>query len=195
MTTIRAFIAIPLSAELLRKIGATQQTLARAVSHGSVRWVGPEGIHLTLKFLGDTPRQKLPTIEAALATVAKNAPAFTYTVGGTGCFPDAHRPRVIWIGLKEPSGRLVWLQQAVEEALDMAGFPPEGRPFTPHLTLGRVNRRATRSDAAQVGEAVGGPVGRELGAVVADRVALIRSTLRPSGAEYATLAEFRLREL
>jgi len=189
---VRAFIAVPLPDEILSALGGVQRTLSRNVPEGSVRWVRPKGIHLTLKFLGNTPLDRLPAIRAALNAVAMNAPAFTITIGGAGCFPNPRRPRVIWIGIDEPQGRLVRLHAAIEEALDNAGFPPEGRPFKPHLTLGRVNRRSSHGDAARVGEAVVGAAVNVLGQVKATQVDLVRSILKPTGAEYSTLATFSL---
>ena len=192
MTYVRAFIAAPLPDTLLDSLGALQRTLERRVPAGRVRWVRPEGIHLTLKFLGDTPTHRLPDIEAALRAVARHAPAFDLGVAGTGCFPNPSRPRVIWVGLGEPSGRLERLQLAIEEAMDVAGFPQEGRRFRPHLTLGRVNRRATPAEAAAIGEAVTSTAPTNLGNMFGDRIALIRSVLKPTGAEYTTLSQFPL---
>jgi 2'-5' RNA ligase len=192
METIRAFIAVPLPDDLLAQFAALQRRLERQVPPRSVRWVRPEGIHLTLKFLGDTPSDKLPGIQAGLAAVARNAPACTFTVGGLGCFPNPHRPRVVWVGVQEPTGRLALLQDAVEEVVAPFGYPPEGRGFTPHLTLGRIQRRASRDDAARVGEVVVASDVGILGEVAAERFALIRSVLKPTGAEYTTLADFGL---
>lgn len=192
MDTIRAFIAVPLPDSLLEQLTALQRQLKKQVPERSVRWVRPEGIHLTLKFLGDTPTGKLPEIERALAAVARHAPACTFTVGELGCFPNPRRPRVVWIGVQEPTGRLAALQDAVEEVMAPFGYEPEGRGFTPHLTLGRVQRKVSRSDAARVGEVVTGTGVGQLAEVLADRFALIRSVLKPSGAEYTTLAEFPL---
>ncbi len=192
METIRAFIAIPLPGTLLDELAALQRRLEKQVPPHSVRWVNPTGIHLTLQFLGDTPIEKLPAIQEALAVVARNAPPRTFTVEGLGCFPNPRRPRVVWVGVQEPSGQLAALQDAIEEAMAHFGYTPEGRGFTPHLTLGRVQRRASNREAAQIGEAITGlGVGR-LAEVTADRFALIRSVLKPTGAEYSTLAEFLL---
>jgi 2'-5' RNA ligase len=194
METIRAFIAIPLPHPLLDKLAALQRQLDAHVPSRSIRWVRGEGIHLTLKFLGDTPTDKLPDIKRALAAVARHAPASSFTVEGLGCFPNPRRPRVVWVGVQEPTGRLAVLQDAIEEVMAPLGYPPEGRGFTPHLTLGRVHRRTPHSDAARVGEVVTStPVGL-LAEVPADRFALIRSVLKPTGAEYTTLEEFALRE-
>ena len=194
METIRAFIAIPLPAPLLEKISAVQRQLEKRVSPHSVRWVHVEGIHLTLKFLGDTPTDKLPAIRQALAAVARLAPACTFAVGGLGCFPNPRRPHVVWVGVHEPSGRLVALQDSIEEVLAPLGYAPEERGFTPHLTLGRVQQRASSGDAARIGEVVASTQVERLAEVPADHFALIRSVLKPTGAEYTVLEEFPLRE-
>jgi 2'-5' RNA ligase len=192
METIRAFIAIPLPDSLLRQLTSLQRRLGEQMPQRSVRWVRTEGIHLTLKFLGDTPTDELPGIRQALTAVARNAPASTFTVGGIGCFPNTRRPRVVWVGVQEPTGRLAVLQDAIEEVMAPFGFKPEGRGFTPHLTLGRVGRKARRDEAARVGEVVAGTEVGRLAEVAADRFELIRSVLKPTGAEYTTLEVFVL---
>ena len=190
---MRVFVAVPLPGSLLEELAALQRQLKKQVPDRSVRWVRAESIHLTLKFLGDTLTGKIPSIEQALAAVARNAPPCTFTVAGIGCFPNPRRPRVVWVGVQEPTGRLAALQDGIEEALASLGYEPEGRGFTPHLTLGRVNRRAARSDATRVGETVAGTQVGTLAEVPAASFALIRSLLKPTGAEYTTLKEFPLR--
>ena len=192
METIRAFIAVPLPHPLLDRLSALQRQLESQVPSRSVRWVRVEGIHLTLKFLGDTPTEKLPDIKRALAAVARHVPACTFTVGELGCFPNPRRPRVVWVGMQEPAGRLAALQDAIEEVMAPLGYPPEGRGFTPHLTLGRVRPGARRDEVSRVGEVVTGKTGEPLAEVSADHLALIRSVLKPTGAEYTTLEEFPL---
>jgi 2'-5' RNA ligase len=192
METFRTFIAIPLPTTLLDRLTALQQQLERQIPPRSVRWVRPEGIHLTLKFLGDTPTEKLPDIKQALAAVARHAPACAFTAEDLGCFPNPRRPRVVWVGVHEPTGRLEALQNAIEEVMDPLGYPPEERGFSPHLTLGRMERRASPGDAAQVGEIVANTTIGKLAEVAADRFALIRSVLKPTGAEYTALQEFLL---
>ncbi len=189
---IRAFIAIPLPEALLRQLTTLQHQLEQKMPPRSVRWVRSEGIHLTLKFLGDTGREQLVQIEAALVEVARGGPPSTFTVGGVGCFPNASRPRVVWVGVQEPTRRLAALQDAIEEAMVPLGFPREGRGFSPHLTLGRVQQHASRSDVAHIGKVVSAARVGQLAAVAADHFTLIRSVLKPSGAEYNTLAEFKL---
>ena len=193
MKTIRAFIAIPLPHPLLQQLTALQRKLEQQVPPRSVRWVRAEGIHLTLKFLGDTSTEKLPDIKQALAAVARHAPACTFTVEGLGCFPNPRRPRVVWVGVQEPTGWMAVLQDCIEDVMAPLGYPPEGRGFTPHLTLGRVRRRTPHSDAAQVGEVVASTTVGSLAEVSADHFALIRSLLKSTGAEYTTLEEFLLK--
>jgi len=192
MSTIRAFIAIPLPGPILDQLARVQRKLEGQVPPRSIRWVKRSGIHLTLKFLGDVPRGNLVEMEKALREAARSVATCTYTVEGLGCFPTCDRPRVIWVGVVEPSGRLGALQDAVEEAMAPFGFEPERRGFTAHLTLGRVARHASRRDAASVGERISRTHIGALGKAVADRFYLIQSTLKPSGAEYARLVEFKL---
>jgi 2'-5' RNA ligase len=162
------------------------------VPHKSVRWVRSEGIHLTLKFLGDTPEDKVPTIREALTVVGRNAPLCTLVAEGLGCFPSLRRPRVLWVGVNEPTGRLEALQKAVEEAMTSLGYKPERHGFTPHLTLGRVRRGTSRTDEKRIAEAIEGTTVGRLTEFTADRFELIRSELKPTGAEYTTLETFLL---
>jgi len=192
MKTIRTFIAIPLPHPLLEKLTTLQRKLEKQIPPRSVRWVRAEGIHLTLKFLGDTPTEKLPDIKQALAAVARHAPACTFTVGELGCFPNPRRPRVVWVGVQEPTGRMELLQDAIEEVMIPLGYSPEGRGFTPHLTLGRIRRRTPRDDVTRVGKVVTSTTVGSLAEVPAGHFALICSVLKPTGAEYTTLEEFPL---
>lgn len=192
MDKIRLFIAIPLSEALLRRLADVQHRLQGKVPHRSVRWVRSEGVHLTLKFLGDTPEDKVPAIKEALTVVGRNAPPCTLTAEGLGCFPDLRRPRVLWVGVNEPTGRLEVLQNAIEEAMTALGFQPERHSFTPHLTLGRVRRGASRRDEKEIAEVVEGTAVGQLAEITADHFELIRSELKPTGAEYTTLETFLL---
>lgn len=192
METIRTFIAIVLPESVIRQLAQVQRQLERQTPPESVRWVKPEGIHLTLKFLGDTPVGKLDAIRAALGEVASRASPCAFTVGGLGCFPNARRPRVLWVGVQPMGEELISLQREVERAMEPLGFPPEGRDFTPHLTLGRVRDRIPPADLARLGTLVSSTDVGTLGEVRAHGFALIQSILKPSGAEYTPLAEFRI---
>jgi 2'-5' RNA ligase len=192
MEKLRIFVAIPLPGSLLERLADVQYRLQGKVPHRSVRWVRPKGIHLTLKFLGDTPRDKVPTVQEALMVVARNAPTCSVTAEGLGCFPSPRRPRVLWVGANEPTGRLKVLYEAIEEAMTSLGYKPERHSFTPHLTLGRVRRGASRGDEEQIGHAITGTQVGQLETFTVDRFELIRSELTPSGAEYTTLETFPL---
>ena len=186
MPTIRAFLAITLSSDVLTGIGGLQDRLKRELPSGLVRWVRPEGIHLTLRFLGDTPVEQVDSVaQAAHDASAPHAP-FALAVRGTGCFPNPHRPRVIWAGVHEPTGTLARLQRDIERMIQPLGFPPEGRPFRPHLTLGRVRGR-DRGAIQTLGETVCGATFPG-GQMHVDAVHLIRSELLPGGAVYTRLS-------
>ena len=192
MATLRTFIAVELDKELKSNLGALQSRLRGQIAPRSVRWVRPEGIHLTLKFLGDTPSEQVDQVKAALAQAAAEVGPFTFTVGGLGCFPNAHRPRVIWVGLQEPTGALVRLKDAIETQVAPLGFPTEKRRFHPHLTLGRVQRRASKSEAREIGEVVAASDLGVIDEMDVTAVSYIKSDLQPSGAVYTTLFEAAL---
>ena len=193
MNTVRTFIAIELPGEILRLMSQAQAQLKSGGPPGSVRWVHVEGIHLTLKFLGPVPTSQIDAITSAMAAAARSVPSFTLTISSAGCFPNAKRPRVIWIGIHEPTGRLINLQRAVESAILPLGYPSEERGFQPHLTLGRVARDATPNDIKRLGELVTAAGIGTLGQVGVAEITLIKSDLKPTGAEYTTLQRIRLK--
>jgi 2'-5' RNA ligase len=194
MTTLRTFIAIELDKELKEDLGRLQDRLRSQMAPGSVRWVRPGGMHLTLKFLADTPLDKVEKVKVALAQAAEEVSPFTFTVAGLGCFPNTRRPRVLWVGLQEITGALVRLRDAVEAHVAPLGFPTEGRPFKPHLTLGRVQRRASKSEIREIGEVVAASVADIRGEMAVQDVLYIKSDLQPSGAVYTTLLAAKLKE-
>jgi len=157
-----------------------------------VRWVKPGGIHLTLKFLGDVPANRIEEIERALTQACAGFPAFSLSVGGLGCFPNPRRPRVVWVGVQEESGTLAGLQKAIEDGMEKLGFAPEGRKFHAHLTLGRTQRRASSGDVRRLGRLVQEIEIGPLGQMEARSVSLIKSDLKPTGAVYTQLAAVRL---
>jgi 2'-5' RNA ligase len=191
--TMRTFIAVPLSAQVIDKLAETQRALRRKCLDQAVTWVKPENIHLTLCFLGDILPDRQQPIEAALTVVARNVRPFTFNVQGLGAFPNANRPRVIWVGLDEPTGQLALLHRTVNEAMASIGFQPEDRRFSPHLTLGRIRQRASREDAQAVGEAIRQTEIGRLGEVLAEKMIFFRSVLKSSGAEYTPLGQYPIR--
>ena len=194
MTALRTFIAVELDEELLGNLGNLQDRLRGQVAPRSVRWVRPEGIHLTLKFLGETQPEQVEAVKAALDQAASEVSPFTFTVGGLGCFPNTRRPRVIWVGLHEPTGTLSRLWDAVESCVAPLGFPAEKRPFRPHLTLGRVQRYASKSEVREIGEVIASSAIGTLDEMRVSQVCYIKSDLRPGGAVYTALHEAQLQQ-
>lgn len=135
-TTKRLFIALNLSAELRGALHDATATLRAAVSRQG-RWVAPDNLHLTLKFLGDCPVSQIARIEESLAGAASASAPARLGIAGVGAFPNIRRPRVVWIGV-EPDPKLELLQHDVETACAALGYQMEGRPFRPHITLGRI---------------------------------------------------------
>jgi 2'-5' RNA ligase len=191
MSPVRAFIAIELPPHVLTQVGRLQTRVQQDVPPGLIRWVRPEGIHLTLKFLGDVERERLPEIEGALRHACSPHLPFALDIAGLGCFPNPRRPRVVWVGVQDEGHTLAAMQRDVERALVPLGFPTERRGFHPHLTLGRVrNRRPSGRQAAEL-EVLGDYVSHakvRIGQMAVDEVHLMRSELLPSGAVYTALA-------
>lgn len=177
MKQIRTFIAVELPAEIRTYLFQTGKKMAVNISERAVRWVAPENIHLTLRFLGDTPEDKLPVIAAELDTISRAFQPFTLSLDQLGCFPNRKRPRVIWAGLSGDLKRLNALQSEIENAVQSLGWEGENRPFRAHLTIGRVkdNRQAKKLIWDQVLEKKAIPV---------SAVHLIESRLRPDGPVY-----------
>jgi RNA 2',3'-cyclic 3'-phosphodiesterase len=172
---------LDLDDELRRRLGALQPTLASSFS--LLRWARPEGMHLTLRFLGDATPDEIDHMATLLKPVAAATEAIEATVAGLGLFPDRGRPRVLWLAISadEP---LLRLQASCEAAAVAAGFPREPRPFRAHLTLGRWRDRVPRSSLPVVG----------LGPTRFATLTLFKSDLRAGGSVYSTLARWRLGE-
>ncbi|MBI4739930.1 RNA 2',3'-cyclic phosphodiesterase [Candidatus Woesearchaeota archaeon] len=186
MSTIRTFICIDLSSEMRGKLGGMIAQLSRATPQRSVRWDKADKIHLTLKFLGDTPQEDVPRISEALINATRDIKKFSFTLDGLGCFPNFKQPRVVWVGVKD-SAALIEMQNRIETQTVPLGFPKEDRAFSPHLTLGRVRREASRAEAASVGEAVRIRANQTFGIESVSRVILMKSDLQRGGSIYTSL--------
>ena len=149
-----------------------------------MKWVRPENIHLSLKFLGDVEDTREPELRDALQRAARTGPEprpLTLQVTGFGVFPDYHRPHVVWAGVTPDPG-LELLQHGVEQAFAPLGFPTEARAFRPHVTLGRATRDARPRDFKGLEEILTGP---DFDATVTvTEVDLMQSTLQSGGAVY-----------
>lgn len=154
-----------------------------------VAWVAPGNLHLTLKFLGAVAEARIDAINDALTEVGVNGSPFDARIVGLGAFPSEGRPRVIWAGVKGGAPEMVELARRVDAALAALGFPRDERPFSPHVTLGRV-RRPGRNPALT--DALGRASAREFGRIRVLGTSLMRSELGPRGARYTELAQARL---
>jgi len=188
MNAVRAFIAIELPRVTLDALADVQARLSHQVPHDSVRWVKPDNVHLTLKFLGQVPTAQIDAITSALKHAVAGLRAFPFEVMQAGCFPNSRRPRVIWIGVDEPTGALVALQRAIESAIAPLGYPSEPHAFQAHLTLGRTARDVKPADLHKLGDAIAAAKVGLLGHVHADEVVLFQSDLAPGGSIYTALA-------
>ncbi len=187
MDAIRAFIAVELPAPVVAQLDEIEARLKAAVPPDTVRWVKADSIHLTLKFLGQVPSDQLDMITSSLRNAVAAHPHFMLEVSGAGCFPNLHRPRVVWVGVTEAGNRLHAVQRAVENAIAPLGYPTEQRDFTPHLTLGRLARDVRQVDQKKIGDAVQAARVGSLGRWEVTEVALIKSDLKPTGAQYTVL--------
>lgn len=189
MSAIRAFIAVEIPAELRQQIAQLERDLQQRSGDGArraVRWVAAENMHLTLKFLGDVSTSSVEGIARMLRSEAARCKPFAIRVHGLGCFPNARRPRVLWTGVDAPQ-TLFALQRTIEGGAHQLGYPLEERPFSPHLTLGRVAQNATPADVARLAQALEGLTVGELGRMQVDCVHLYQSDLQPGGAVYTSL--------
>lgn len=186
MNVIRAFIAISLSEEVHRGLEQVLQDLKTRLPGGAVRWVPARNIHLTIKFLGDVSLASQEMLTTMLRTEAARHPSFEISVGGLGAFPTPRRPRVIWVGVEAPA-ELASLQRGVETEMARLGYAPEERPFSPHLTLGRVTRNADPGELQRLSNVLDTYKVGFLGVTRVQAIHLFRSDLQTSGAIYTRL--------
>ncbi|HEY5997095.1 MAG TPA: RNA 2',3'-cyclic phosphodiesterase, partial [Candidatus Deferrimicrobiaceae bacterium] len=169
--------------------GIASAIAALRLPRDPVSWTPAGNLHVTLKFLGETAPDRLPAIRDALESTVSPFATFELDAEGGGAFPSARAPRVLWVGFREPLELARTLQDNIEAALEASGFPRDGRPFHPHVTIGRV-RGAT---APGWGDAtVGALAGRRFGTVPVASVLLFESRLSPSGATYRVIGRFPL---
>lgn len=183
---MRTFIAIDLEPGLKTALQDLVRKLKR--TGADVRWTRTEGLHLTLKFLGEINPEELDKVKAVMGSIAGRHPSFPLKLSGTGAFPNERSPRVLWVGFAaEPA--LLGLQEDLERGLGSAGFPREERPFKPHLTLGRVKGPSRIREAVQ---AMSGERPEGWSGMTVRKVTLFESRLHPDGAEYRVIAETEL---
>jgi 2'-5' RNA ligase len=180
---MRVFIAIDLPDEIRKALSDVQRELRRVTN--TCRWVAPESIHITLRFIGEVPDKRVDDIHDALTGITWKP--FTISVRGVGFFPGTRSPRVFWAGMESPT--MKELAERLDTRIESLGFDKEKRVFRPHITLARA--KESRIDSSLV-TAAGQYEEHEFGSFSVDRVFLFRSTLKPSGAVYEKLKEYVL---
>jgi RNA 2',3'-cyclic 3'-phosphodiesterase len=186
MEQIRSFIAIELPQEV--KAGLRQIQAGFKSGHpASARWVDPEGIHLTLQFLGNVDADKIEAIQQALKQAAIAVPPFHLELKGLGAFPSLRRAQVVWVGLRGDLDKLQVLQKRIETSLLPLGFEPEKRAFTPHLTLARMRDMASPLERQTLGETISRTKIETNLMIEVNSVSLMRSQLTRAGAIYTRL--------
>ena len=185
MTAIRSFIAIEIPETMQQKLADVIKRLQDSNPQG-VRWVSPKNIHLTLKFLGDISPKNLDLLCNMLQVQTGQYKAFSIQVEDVGAYPNSLRPRVIWVGIKAPDV-LESLQKGIEAEARRLGYAAEDRPFSPHLTIGRVARSITRDQIRRLSQTIETIQINKLGDVCVSSVNLFRSDLKPGGAVYTPL--------
>lgn len=187
--SIRTFIAIKLPDTILTAISEIQEGIR---SYGiNLRWVRPENMHLTLKFLGDTKEDNIEKVTAAIYDSVEAYEPVLLFAKGVGVFPGIKRPRVVWVGVSGQLESLIGLQKRLEEGLEGLGFEKEKRSFKGHLTLGRVKGRI---DPKKLGGALKKYIGFTSETFYADNVVLYKSELKPTGAVYTEIVNVPLGE-
>ena len=183
---MRTFIAIDIPEPLKEKLRALQAEMKRF--NAPVRWVTADGLHLTLKFLGEVSEAKLPSLCDPLTDIARSSTPFAIYLERLGTFPREQTPRVIWVGARSDGDGLARLARSVENAMTAQGFPAEERGFNPHLTLGRVkgadNLFRLMTYVKLYSES------QEVGSFPADTMYLYKSTLTPAGSVYEKVTTF-----
>ena len=179
--TIRSFIAVHLSDHVREEISKFQSELKRLGA--DVKWVRPESMHITLKFLGNVTEDQVVSIREIMHSIAQPEVPFEIAIRGVGCFPNEKRPRVLWLGIQSESTALANMANALNTALEKINFEREKRTFKPHLTLGRVKTLKNMDEVIQQMNAHG----FDSEPFRIERIHLMKSQLKPTGAEYTVL--------
>ena len=193
MSVIRAFIAVNITPEVEKLLENILRGLQRDLKGVPVRWVPVKNIHITLKFLGDVSESNLDILKKIISVEAAAHSAFEINVSGLGAFPSIKRPRVIWVGVQAPP-ELTALQRGIDHETARLGYPGEDRPFSPHLTVGRVSRNANTNDLQRINSALMDVKPGSVQGAKVEAVFLYQSDLQPSGAVYNALYSANLPE-
>lgn len=188
---LRTFIAIELSKEVKDLLGKLQDTLKK--SNADVKWVKKENIHLTLKFLGAIEKEKIDEIIKIIDSISHNISVFQLDISSIGAFPKKEIPRVIWVGLSQGDEEIKYIAKELENTIYKLGIPKESRPFSSHITLGRVRSPLNRMQLIKQLNILSGNFPQEGLRCKIDKITLFKSTLTPAGPIYEILHESNLK--
>jgi len=187
----RLFVAVPMPPEPL----ASCRDLVEHVRSGPLgrvpRWVRVDNLHLTVRFLGDTPPDLVPDVALAVQDAFAGMAAFDVELAGAGMFPGPRKPRALWLGIEQGAGELGALADALDAPLDPLGWPPDDRPYRPHLTVARLDSSSPAQGVEVAESLVAAATGWRTG-FRADRVVLYRSHLAGGPPRYESLVEVPL---
>jgi len=187
MEKIRSFVAVLLPETIRCRLAEIEESLKK--TEADVRWVSSENFHITLKFLGDVETDRIGLVTESIANASQGVAPFEVQLSGVGAFPSAGRARVVWVGIDSGVEQLKHIAERLDLDLAKVGFPREDRPFSGHVTLGRVKTpRGLQALRAAMEEIKG----ISIGSVTVDKIALMRSELRPTGPIYTVLDEVKL---
>ncbi|MEW6101064.1 MAG: RNA 2',3'-cyclic phosphodiesterase [Candidatus Omnitrophota bacterium] len=190
---MRAFIAIDLPKETKAALAGIVGQLKK--TGADVKWVNPDNIHLTLKFLGEMEEKKIKEAVTAVKEVAENKNAFILRVSSLGAFPNINSPRVIWLGIDSGDAETKVIAQELEEKIEKIGVPKEERPFSSHITIGRLRSPKNRENLVQELKRLGEEIQGDEKEFYADKITLFKSTLTPKGPIYEPVMEASLKKI
>ena len=191
MSLIRAFIAVELPWELKQELAALEIQLKKN-SPPVVKWVDPESIHITLKFLGETSDAVIDELLLAMGESVAGVSPFKLEVGKIGAFPAVDRPQVIWVGISGDMEKLAQLQKNLEQNTEQLRFKRESRPFSPHLTLGRVREGARVKEIQRIGKLLNETPFTAKHNIEAHEINLLKSQLTRAGAIHTIIGMVKL---
>ena len=186
---LRTFIAVDIGKAIRDRVVALQETLSRTGTE--VKWVEPENLHVTLLFLGEVDDREISRVCQIIGAETQKHPAFSMSVETAGCFPNARRPRVVWVGIGEGTQPLCTLHDALEGPLQELGYRREERRYTPHITLGRVKRDGPTEKLAAALTKQAGWCGGE---ITVRELLIMSSELTPKGPVYTVLSRAKLKQ-
>ena len=191
---LRTFIAVDFPTEIITKIARITAYLQSQTPINTLKWIAPENMHLTLKFLGDVREDRISDLTRGLQEALHAQPTFNITIEGLGMYPNASQPRVVWLGIKD-KGNLKQIHHELVKVLRDFDPDPEKRAFSPHLTIARIRQNVSRDVVQQVGETLSQFKVDSLGSFEIQTVQLFKSELTPQGPIYACLFSMPLNQV